>query len=298
MKSTHPNAVVLGAWVDGHALRRHCGAAFGGTVRPTYDAEGCAGSVVFGDHPPCSRSIFGCERAGADVPIRARASSQFAVRVRAKSHELATVGHRAARNPVRVAPNRPQFRERHGGCFAAGMAQANQVEANYASAGVAPSAEHHFFELLHEFDNATVITRARTGSLHGRPMAVAQVESDGTLWFITGVDSPKVLEVREDSRALISLQNSRQFVTMNGHLELVADRSKVDELWKEPYRIWFDGKSDPEIVLLRFTPLDAEYWDNAGAHGIRHAFEAAKAYLKGEKVKSDGDPEAHAKVVL
>ncbi|HTA92989.1 MAG TPA: pyridoxamine 5'-phosphate oxidase family protein [Polyangiaceae bacterium] len=180
------------------------------------------------------------------------------------------------------------------------MAQTNQVPENYASAGSVPSAEQHFFELLHEFDTATLITRARTtGELHGRPMAVADVGDDGTLWFISGVDSTKVLEVREDSRALVSLQSSQRFVTMNGHVELVADRAKVDEIWKEAYRVWFDGQSDPELVLLRFTPFDAEYWDKSGAHGMKQAFQAARAYLGGQKMKaSDFDPEAHAKVLL
>jgi general stress protein 26 len=174
----------------------------------------------------------------------------------------------------------------------------NQVPDNIASAGPAPGPEQHFFELLHEFDTATVITRGRTGELHGRPMAVADV-SDGTLWFITNVDSTKVLEVREDSRAMISLQSARQFVTMNGHIELVADRSKIDQLWKEPYRIWFSGQDHPELVLLRFTPFDAEYWDNSGVHGVKHAFEAAKAYLKGQKINpSEYDPEAHARLNL
>jgi len=175
----------------------------------------------------------------------------------------------------------------------------NQVPANIASAGPAPRPEEHFFELLHAFETATVITRGKTGELHGRPMAVADVDAEGTLWFITNIDSTKVLEVRGDSRAMVSLQNSRQFVTMNGHFELVSDRAKVDQIWKEPYRIWFDGQNDPELVLLRFTPFDAEYWDNAGAHGIKHAFEAAKAYLKGQKVDpSEYDPEAHARLQL
>ena len=179
------------------------------------------------------------------------------------------------------------------------MPQTNQVPANYASAGPAPHSERHFFELLREFDTANVITRARTGSLHGRPMAIVDVGEDATLWFITGVDSPKVLEVRDDSRAMICLQSSTRFVTINGHLELVADRAKVDQIWKEAYRVWFEGQNDPELVLLRFTPFDAEYWDNSGAHGIKHAFEAAKAYLQGQKLtRADADPEAHAKVVL
>jgi general stress protein 26 len=175
----------------------------------------------------------------------------------------------------------------------------NQLPQNIASAGPAPNAEHHFFEMLREFETAIVITRTRAGGLHGRPMAVAEVAQDGTLWFITNVDSTKVLETRDDSRAMISLQSARQFVTINGHFELVADRTKVDELWKEPYRVWFDGKGDPELVLLRFTPFDAEYWDNSGVHGIKHAFEAAQAYLKGQKVDpSEYDPDAHARVAL
>jgi general stress protein 26 len=179
------------------------------------------------------------------------------------------------------------------------MAQTTQVAANYASAGPPPPSEQHFFELLHEFGTATVITRARTGGLHGRPMAVAEVGEDGTLWFITCVDSPKVLEVRDDSRAMVSLQSSTRFVNINGHLELVADRAKVDQLWKEAYRVWFDGQNDPELVLLRFTPFDAEYWDNSGAHGIKHAFEAAKAYLQGQKLDpANSDPQAHGKVML
>lgn len=175
----------------------------------------------------------------------------------------------------------------------------NQVPENIASAGPAPHPELHFFRLLRDFETATVITRGRTGELHGRPMAVAQVADEGVLWFITHVDSTKVLEIRDDSRAMLSLQNARQFVTMNGHFELVADRAKVDELWKEPYRIWFKGEADPELVLLRFTPFDAEYWDSAGGHSVKHAFEAAKAYLKGQKLDpAEYDPEAHARLSL
>jgi general stress protein 26 len=181
----------------------------------------------------------------------------------------------------------------------------NQVPNNIASAGPPPKAEHHFVEMLREFETATVITRARTltgelpGELRGRPMAIADLSDDGTLWFITAVDSTKVLEIRDDSRAMISLQSARQFVTINGHFQLVADRAHVDRIWKESYRVWFNGKGDPELVLLRFTPFDAEYWDSSGTHGVKQAFDAAKAYLKGQKLDpAEYDPEAHARLQL
>ncbi|HEY1537017.1 MAG TPA: pyridoxamine 5'-phosphate oxidase family protein [Polyangiaceae bacterium] len=166
----------------------------------------------------------------------------------------------------------------------------NQVPDNVASAGPAPKAEHHFVEMLREFETATVITRARRragelpGELRGRPMAIADLSDDGTLWFITDVDSTKVLEIREDSRAMIALQSVRQFVTINGHIQLVPDAARVGRIWKESYRVWFNGKGNPELVLLRFTPFDAEYWESSGAHGVKPAFEAANAYLKSQKL--------------
>jgi general stress protein 26 len=179
------------------------------------------------------------------------------------------------------------------------MAEMKHVPHDYASAGTVPRSERRFSELLHEFDTATVITRARTGSLHGRPMAVADVEENGTLWFITNVDSPKVLEVRDDSRAMISLQSPRQFLTMNGHLELVADRDKVDQIWKDTYRVWFDREADPELVLLRFTPFDAEYWDNSGTHELKREFDAATSYIRAQRQsrpsRSETSPEARAR---
>jgi general stress protein 26 len=185
------------------------------------------------------------------------------------------------------------------GMLVAKTRRMNQVPNNIASAGPAPKADHRFFEMLRHFDTATVITRTRAGNLHARPMAIADLTYDGTLWFVTGVDSSKVLEIRDDSRGMVSMQNAHQYVNINGHFELVADRERVDRIWREAYRIWFDGKRDPELVLLRFTPFDAEYWDSSGTHGIRQAFDAAKAYLSGQKLDpAEYDPEAHARVQL
>jgi general stress protein 26 len=83
---------------------------------------------------------------------------------------------------------------------------------------------------------------------------------------------------------MIALQSVRQFVTINGHIQLVPDAARVGRIWKESYRVWFNGKGNPELVLLRFTPFDAEYWESSGAHGVKPAFEAANAYLKSQKL--------------
>lgn len=156
----------------------------------------------------------------------------------------------------------------------------------------------HFFELLQKFDTAILVTRAPAGTMHGRPLTIADKEVDGTLWFLTSVQSGKVAEIAADARALVAMQSSNRFIVVHGLVEVVADRDKVDDLWSEAQRVWFEGKDDPDIAVLRFSPVEVEFWDNAGALGIAFAFRAAKAILSHEPLGDRGDPRAHGKVSL
>ncbi len=44
-------------------------------------------------------------------------------------------------------------------------------------------------EALKSFDNVMVATTADDGSVHARPMAVAEVDDQGVLWFVTAIES-------------------------------------------------------------------------------------------------------------
>lgn len=158
------------------------------------------------------------------------------------------------------------------------------------------TATEHFFELLKKFDSATLVTRVPDGSLHGRPLNIAGKEEDGTLWFMTSRQSMKVEEILADRHALVAMQNSRQFIVCHGSAFVVDDRAKVHELWSEAQRVWFKGEDDPDITLVCFKPVEAEFWDNAGVLGAKFAFEAAKAILKGQPLRDRSDDRAHGRV--
>jgi general stress protein 26 len=161
------------------------------------------------------------------------------------------------------------------------------------------SPTEHFLEILRGLQTAMLITRSPDGTLHGRPMGVADATNDGALWFITKIDSPKVEELLDDPWAMVTAQTSSQFATVLGSVEIVRDARKLEEIWKETYKVWFDGKDDPEIVLLRFSPEQGEYWDNSGKRGVKYAFRAVAAYIQGEKIDPSRDePDTHAKVRL
>jgi general stress protein 26 len=160
----------------------------------------------------------------------------------------------------------------------------------------APDAVEHVLELLHGFDTAMLVTHTTDGSLHARPMAVAEVESGGTLWFVTDVTSPKMGDIGAEPDILLAFQDSRRYLTVNGEADVVRSPEKIRELWKESFKLWFEGPEDPRLVLLKVTPEDAEYWDTSGARGLKFAFRAAKAYLTGQPAKKEDDPAVHGKI--
>ena len=143
------------------------------------------------------------------------------------------------------------------------------------------------------------VTQGRGPGLHARPMAVAKMEENGTFWFVTGRDTPKMDELTAHPEALVCLQKDNQFVTVAGRVEVVQDRSKVEELWSESFRVWFDGKDDPNLVLLRLVPNAGEYWDQSGTRGLKYAFRAARAYATKERMDPRADePDTHGAVKL
>jgi general stress protein 26 len=154
-------------------------------------------------------------------------------------------------------------------------------------------------ELLADFDWAMLVTRTAAGGLRSRPMAVAQVEENGLMWFMTERPSGKLEDVANDDHVNIAMQSKSQFVSVSGRAVVVDDARKVVELWNEAWKVYFpDGKDDPSLVLLKVHGETGEYWDYSGTSRIRYLIEAGKAYLSGTKPEVAEDPKMHGKVVM
>jgi len=154
-------------------------------------------------------------------------------------------------------------------------------------------------ELLKDFDAAMLVTRSDEGSLRARPMALADVDDDGVLWFLTERGSAKVQEISEEHQVNVAMQSSNKFISISGTAAPVENRQKLDDIWNEAWKVWFPGgKSDPNLMLLRVDGDRGEYWDNSGLSGIKYIIEAGKAYLKGERPDVESDPKIHGKVEL
>ncbi|MCU0686186.1 MAG: pyridoxamine 5'-phosphate oxidase family protein [Polyangiaceae bacterium] len=140
----------------------------------------------------------------------------------------------------------------------------------------------HLFDLLSSFRIGMVVVRAPEGLMSARPMAISERQGLD-FWFMTSRQTGLVEALRDRTEALVTMQDSTRYVTLNGHARLEDDRARIHRNFSETDKVWFpQGPDDPNIVLAHFRPEHAEYWDNSGLRGVRFAVEATKAYLKGE----------------
>jgi general stress protein 26 len=153
-------------------------------------------------------------------------------------------------------------------------------------------------ELLKKFSTAMLITHSESGGLRARPMALVEVEDSCRLWFITSEESAKVHEIEHDRNVLIACQDGEKVhISLNGQAHLERDRARIERLWQESFKVWFpEGKTDPQIVLIAVSPVDAEYWDNSGVNGVSYIAKSAKAYLSG--TTPDISEDQHGRVIM
>lgn len=109
-----------------------------------------------------------------------------------------------------------------------------------------------------------------TGSPHSgsdgiRPMNVRQVDDNGTLWFLSSVDSHKNEELERDATVVLLFQGGphSDFLHLIGTARISRDKAKIKELWEPVLKTWFtEGIDDPRITAIQVVPSRGYYWDN------------------------------------
>ena len=93
-----------------------------------------------------------------------------------------------------------------------------------------------------------MLTTEDEDHLRARPMASAQKEFDGNLWFFTRASAHKVDEVGEDPRVGVTYAepSKQHYVSLSGRARLVRDKGTIEAHWSEAMRTWFP--KDDQVV--------------------------------------------------
>ena len=119
------------------------------------------------------------------------------------------------------------------------------------------------------------------GVLTSRPMQLVQKEYDGTIWFFTKAESPKVDEIEQDRNVCISFSSPQDntHVSLSGKARINKDQALINKFWSPFVAAWFpEGKDDPSCVLMEIKIEHGEHWDSETTK-VGYLYQVAKANI-------------------
>jgi general stress protein 26 len=133
-----------------------------------------------------------------------------------------------------------------------------------------------------ERQGVCMLTTHFDGGLRARPLQPRLDRGEALIWFVTDLRSGKEHEIDgEHDVCLIFIDpDETAYLSITARAEVCCDPGKAAEIWKSTDNGWWSGPSDPNVCVLRVTPLTAELWDGP-ASGVIVAYEFAKARLTG-----------------
>jgi general stress protein 26 len=129
-----------------------------------------------------------------------------------------------------------------------------------------------------------MLTTHFAGGFRARPVEPRPDRAAGLIWIVTDLRSGKEHEIETEHDVGLTFVDAKQraYLSLTARAEVRRDHAKAAAIWRSPDNLWWDGPDDPNVCVLRITPLLAELWDGPASTAIA-AFEVVKARLTGEK---------------
>jgi general stress protein 26 len=156
------------------------------------------------------------------------------------------------------------------------------------------------YGLIDGIEVAMMTTRRADGQLVSRAMATQERADGADLWFVTDVATHKLEELETDPHVNLSYykDRTREWVSVSGTARVVQDRSKIEELYKPDWRMWFGdeggkrdgGPQDPRMALIA-VDADTVVFTKKDAPAPVVLFEMAKGMVTGDPPRDAYDVE-------
>lgn len=141
----------------------------------------------------------------------------------------------------------------------------------------------HVGKLIANIPIAMMTTSDDEGALASRPMTALEMDAHGALWFFTDAQSMKVDHLRAVNLSFMD-RDQGAYVSLSGHGEIDTNRAHIQSLWTVFAKPWFpEGPDSSNLVLLKFIPDKADYWDGSSSKMVR-AFGMIASVIAGKPV--------------
>ena len=139
-------------------------------------------------------------------------------------------------------------------------------------------------DIINDIKVAMLVTSEDELELRARPMFTVDIDSGHNIWFFTNDDSGKVAEIINDHHVNLTYAcpDDGKYLSVSGRANLIDDSKRKHELFSYFNKAWFpQGADDPNLLLIKVNPSEAEYWDTSG-NSLVQLFRIAKAIAKEE----------------
>ena len=99
-----------------------------------------------------------------------------------------------------------------------------------------------------------------------RPLSSRVRRDEHTIYFLVSSDGHKNEQIEAFPVVNLSYADTKamNYVSISGSASVSNDRAKIEELWSDFDKAWWEDASDPDIRLLTVVPERAELWDSPG----------------------------------
>jgi general stress protein 26 len=107
--------------------------------------------------------------------------------------------------------------------------------------------------------------------INTRPMGIQKVNEAGEIYFFSHKDSTKNAEITQNPYAQVLIVNgaNSEYLNLYGKAIIYRDQAEIDELYSAFANTWFEGKTDPNITIIKFTPEEGYYWDTKHGKAVQ-----------------------------
>ena len=139
------------------------------------------------------------------------------------------------------------------------------------------------WDIIEKVGVCMLTTQAPAG-LRARPVEARPDRHAGLIWFVTDLRSGKEHEIEADHDVglVFTDAGAKAYLSITARAEVLRDHKQAAAIWKSTDNVWWRGPDDPNVCVLKVTPLTAELWDGPASKAVA-AFEFVKARLTGEK---------------
>jgi general stress protein 26 len=129
-----------------------------------------------------------------------------------------------------------------------------------------------------------MLTTHSPRGLRARPLQPRPDRAAGLIWFVTDLRSAKEHEIEAESDVGLAFTDAdaKAYLSVTARAEVLRDHQQAAAIWKSTDNAWWRGPDDPNVCVLKITPLTAELWDGPASKAVA-VFEFVKARLTGEK---------------